>query len=343
MDIRDLDRKLREMNPSEERLDKISRYTENKRYNAELEKYFSNKVMKNTWTINNSKLMETSEDIAIHKHDRFVKFNKHKHDYIELVFVYSGVIRQNVDNKFIEVKKGEILILDMNVEHSIEESGEDDIAINVLIKKEFFDWIFMQQIAYNDLMSNFIVKALYEKNKFKQFLYFKTSKNQKVWNFMIDILMEYYEKKNGMKTAIKAYIMLLFNELLRYYNRYLPNSVLYKIDSSIYVEIMEYMASDHGNANLRDLAEHFNYNTDYMGKLVKKVTGKTFKELQRHMKIERAKYLLEKSDTSILNIVLKVGYSNLSYFYKQFKEDTGITPDEYRKSKINSNRKNKLK
>ncbi|HBC97557.1 MAG TPA: AraC family transcriptional regulator [Clostridium sp.] len=331
MDIGDLDKKLREMSPSEKKLRKLSKYKKDKNYSKRLEGYFSNETGDNSWVINNSKLMKKSEDISIHKHDRFTRFDKHKHDYLELVFVYSGSIRQIVDDKSIEMKKGEILIMDMNVEHSIEESGENDIAINVLIKKEFFDWVFMNQIADNDLMSNFIVKSLYEKDKFKRFLYFKTSDNKKVWDFMINILMEYYDNKTGMKTAIRAYMILLFNELLRDYNRYLPNNIIYKIDSSATVEIMKYIGNDYRNIVLKDLAEHFNYSTDYMGKLVKKITGKTFNELRRDIRMRRAKYLLKNSNMSISDVISRVGYSNLSYFYKQFREDTGITPDEYRK------------
>jgi YesN/AraC family two-component response regulator len=331
VDIGDLDKKLREMSPSEKKLRKLSKYKKDKNYSKRLEGYFSNETGDNSWVINNSKLMKKSEDISIHKHDRFTRFDKHKHDYLELVFVYSGSIRQIVDDKSIEMKKGEILIMDMNVEHSIEESGENDIAINVLIKKEFFDWVFMNQIADNDLMSNFIVKSLYEKDKFKRFLYFKTSDNKKVWDFMINILMEYYDNKTGMKTAIRAYMILLFNELLRDYNRYLPNNIIYKIDSSATVEIMKYIGNDYRNIVLKDLAEHFNYSTDYMGKLVKKITGKTFNELRRDIRMRRAKYLLKNSNMSISDVISRVGYSNLSYFYKQFREDTGITPDEYRK------------
>ncbi|WP_294183798.1 AraC family transcriptional regulator [uncultured Clostridium sp.] len=331
MNIGDLDKKLREMSPSEKKLRKLSKYKKDKNYSKRLEGYFSNETGDNSWVINNSKLMKKSEDISIHKHDRFTRFDKHKHDYLELVFVYSGSIRQIVDDKSIEMKKGEILIMDMNVEHSIEESVENDIAINVLIKKEFFDWVFMNQIADNDLMSNFIVKSLYEKDKFKRFLYFKTSDNKKVWDFMINILMEYYDNKTGMKTAIRAYMILLFNELLRDYNRYLPNNIIYKIDSSATVEIMKYIGNDYRNIVLKDLAEHFNYSTDYMGKLVKKITGKTFNELRRNIRMRRAKYLLKNSNMSISDVISRVGYSNLSYFYKQFREDTGITPDEYRK------------
>lgn len=331
MNIKELDKELRKMSSSEKELQTISKYKEDKSYNVKLEKYFSDKIKKDQWIINNDKLMEKSQDVAIHKHDRFVKFNNHKHDYIEMMFVYSGSIKQKIEGKNVDIKKGEIILMDMNVEHSIEEAGENDIAINMLIKKEFFDWVFMNEIADNDLISNFIVKALYEKNKFKQFLYFRTSENKKVWKFMIEILVEYYENKNGMDTAVRAYIILLFNELLRDYNKYLPNNIVYKIESNVAVEIMNYIGDNYKNVSLKTLAEHFNYSTDYMGKLVKKVTGKNLTELERNIKIDHARYLLKNTNSSVSDIILKVGYSNLSYFYKQFRDKTGITPDEYRK------------
>ncbi|MCI1946409.1 MAG: AraC family transcriptional regulator [Clostridium luticellarii] len=331
MDIEELDRKLRELSHSEMALKKLSKYKVDKNYNAQFKKHFSNKIVKNYWVINNSKLMKKSEDISIHKHDRFVEFKSHKHDYLEMMFVYSGSIKQIIEGENIEIKKGEILLMDMNVEHSIKEAKEDDIAVNILIKKEFFNWVFMNQIADNDLISSFIVKSLYEKNKFKQFLYFQTSDNKRIWSFVINILIEYYEKRNGMETAIRSYIVLIFNELLRHYNEYLPSNVVYKIDSSISLEIVNYIQQNYENVTLKTLAEHFNYSTDYMGKLIKKIMGDTLTGLQRKIKLDHAKYLLKNSNFSVSDIISKVGYSNLSYFYRQFKEDTGVTPDEYRK------------
>ncbi len=97
--------------------------------------YFSNENPTDAWIINSDKLMEEGEVIAIHKHDRFVTFDKHRHDYLEMIFVYSGAIRQSIEGKDLTINKGEIFLLDMNMEHSIYEAGEDDIAINILIKK----------------------------------------------------------------------------------------------------------------------------------------------------------------------------------------------------------------
>jgi len=331
MDIMELDEKLKQLNDIEKKIYSLYNTNLNANLNIELKEHFSSKVKNDLWVINNEKLMNETEVISIHKHDRFIKFDKHKHDYLEMMFVYSGEIKQEIEGVKLVIQKGEILLLDMNVEHSIEMAGISDIAINVLIKKEFFDWVFMSQIADNDLISNFIVEALYGKNKFKQYIHFKTSENDKVCNFMLQILMEYYDKKNGMETAIRAYIMLLFNELLRDYKKYLSSEIVSKIDSTISTEILNYIKSNYKDITLRDMADHFSYNPDYIGKLVKKTLGKTLTELVKEKKIKQAEFLLSSTKMSVIDVISEVGYSNVSYFYRQFKEQVGVTPDEYRK------------
>lgn len=329
MKLKELHEKLRQLNDIEKELLNLSKAGSRK--SEKLKNYFSNNLINGHWVINNEKLMKPSEVIAIHRHDRFTRFDKHKHDFLEMTFVCSGSIHQTIEGENLEIKKGEIILLDMNVEHSIEEAEVDDIAINVLIKKEFFDWMFLSQIAYNDLISNFVVKALYGKGDIKQYIHFKTSENDRVWDFMLQILAEYYEERNGMETAIRAYMLLLFNELLRDYEKYLSSKMVYKIDSTIATEMINYINSNYKDLNLKAMSEHFNYNPDYIGKLVKKTTGKNLKDLVKEQRMRQAEYLLKNSDMAIVDIVSEVGYSNVTYFYKQFKEEFGITPDEYRK------------
>jgi AraC family transcriptional regulator, dual regulator of chb operon len=331
MNILELEEKLKQFNDIENELYSLSSNENNKESNIKLKEIFSKRLQKDYWVINNEKLMKESEVISIHKHDRFLKFDKHKHDFLEMMFVYSGSIHQEIEGQKVEISKGEIILLDMNVEHSIEKALDNDIAINILIKKEFFDWIFMRQIAYNDLISNFVVKALYNKGEFKQYIHFKTSENDKVWNFMIQILMEYYDQRSGMETAIRAYMLLLFNELLRDYEKYLSAQMVYKIDTTVSLEMINYINSHYKDLNLKSMAEHFNYNPDYIGKLVKKTTGKNLKDLVKEQRIKQAEYLLKNTDMAVVDIVSEVGYSNVSYFYKQFRDGLGITPDEYRR------------
>ena len=50
-----------------------------------------------------------------------------------------------------------------------------------------------------------------------------------------------------------------------------------------------------------------------------------------HERIEAAKLMLLKTDHSISEIAKDCGFQNISYFSKQFRTFTGMTPREYRK------------
>lgn len=292
---------------------------------------FSNAPNQKNWTIHSEKLMEEGEDIAIHKHDRFVPFAQHSHDYIELMYVYDGSVIHHIHDKVIELNKGEILLLDMNIEHSIEAAKEGDIAINILIRKEFFDWYFIKQIAYHDLISNFVLNALYGKNNEKAYIHFHTAANENIQEFALRIMQEFFENRNGYQTAIRAFMLLLFNELIRDYQKYMSERMVQRIDASIVVEILEYIDQNYKTVTLKDLADFFNYSPDYIGKQIKKHTGKTLKDLLREKKLRQAGLLLKDTEITIMELLDEIGYSNVSYFYKQFREEYGTTPDDYRK------------
>lgn len=322
MNQQELDLKLRQFNDFELSVQQIEKKA--------LKEAFSLGVHQNEWIISNEKLMQASEVISIHKHDRFVRFDKHAHDYLEMMFVYSGQISHVIEGEALTLNKGEILMLDMTVAHSIEEASEDDIAINILIKKEFFDWFFMRQMGHNDLISNFVVKALYGNGETKQYIHFKTAENDSIWGLMMQLLREYYESRDGMETAIRAYMMLLFTELFRDYKKYMTKPMVHQLESTISAEILRYIHDNYQTMTLNDMAVHFNYSPDYLGKLIKKITKQSLTELIRIKKLEQAAYLLDNTQMSIMDILAEIGYSNASYFYKQFKNEYNETPDSYR-------------
>lgn len=77
------------------------------------------------------------------------------------------------------------------------------------------------------------------------------------------------------------------------------------------------------------IAEEAHLNADYMTKLFKKETGLTIKEYMVKKRMEKAKDLLQTSDGSVSDIALEVGYSNLSYFIRQFRMYYGVTPKQF--------------
>lgn len=323
MDREALNRQLRQLNTFERELKSLDPKSVKHR--------FSDSDVEEQWRINNAKIMTEDEDIAIHKHDRFISFEKHSHDYIEMMFIYSGEIVHHVEGKEIHQNAGELLLFDMNVEHSIEAAGEEDIAVNILIKKEFFDAFFLKQIAYNDVITSFVINAIYDQSGERQYMYFHTQGDQVIWDLCLNILSEFYDRRNGMETAIKGYMLLLFNELFRDYQKYLTRRVVEKIDNAIILDIRSYIEENYKTLSLKSMASHFNYNSDYLGKQIKKLTGMNLRDWVKDKKLEEAARLLRHTKMSMLEILEEVNYSNMSYFYKQFKHKYEETPDEYRK------------
>ncbi len=82
---------------------------------------------------------------------------------------------------------------------------------------------------------------------------------------------------------------------------------------------------------LQDLANIFHYNPKYLGRLFKKEMGIPLHEYVSEKRLERAKELIENSSFSITQIAMKVGFSNITYFNRVFKNKYGRSPRSFRK------------
>ena len=84
--------------------------------------------------------------------------------------------------------------------------------------------------------------------------------------------------------------------------------------------------------NLNSMCQHFGYDSSYTSKLIKKYSGKTFKQLVMDERMQVASILLKNNDMPIYDIAREVGFNNLTSFYKKFEEYNHCTPQEYRKN-----------
>jgi len=86
----------------------------------------------------------------------------------------------------------------------------------------------------------------------------------------------------------------------------------------------------HENIRLSKLAEVFNYNGAYLGKLFKDFTGEYFNTYLDRIRIENGKRLLLEGH-KVYEVAERVGYSNVDYFHSKFKNYVGVSPSVYRK------------
>jgi two-component system response regulator YesN len=79
-------------------------------------------------------------------------------------------------------------------------------------------------------------------------------------------------------------------------------------------------------------AKEINLNPSYLSRIFKEETHSTFSEYLNQIRIEAGRKLLESGQYSIKQISSQVGFSTYNYFFKVFKETTGMTPHVYANS-----------
>lgn len=97
-----------------------------------------------------------------------------------------------------------------------------------------------------------------------------------------------------------------------------------KIKNYIREHIMEQIS-------VQQLAEYVNFSQAHLMKTFKCQTGISVLQCITCERMDAAKELLKRSDLSVSEVSMTVGYDNYSYFIKMFKRETGLTPMQYRK------------
>lgn len=285
---------------------------------------------KAAFVIEAEQFMTSLDKLIVYKPDRYEVVGPHKHDYIELCYVWSGECGQEIEGKKIIIRQGDVCIFDTQAIHSVDACGEKDILINILMKKEFFDAAFLSRMTKQGIVSNFLVEAVTKSRQRKHYLYFQSHKNPRVCEIMENILLEQYNQDLGMNEILESYVIILFTELLRTWrdDSKERDSVSHNVQV---LELLAYIEENYENCTLQEMGKKFGMHGNYLTALLKEKTGRSFVEHIQEQKLKKARTLLKNTDISITELIPMCGYNNLNFFYKKFKETEGCTPAQYRK------------
>ncbi|MGM7722683.1 AraC family transcriptional regulator [Metabacillus sp. Hm71] len=271
--------------------------------------------------------------VYISKHHRFADMPLHMHTFIEMNYVYSGECRQLLNGKEVKLTQGQICLLDKDVPHCIPELGENDILVNIIMKKETFSTAFLGQLSNKGIVSSFLANAVSENQRHDRYILFHTENHENLQLIIRNMLCEYFDPQDYSMELVSYYMPILFTELMRVYTLDKNFELAKSSGKTNIIEILQYIEEHYKDCTLTSLAETFNFNANYLGNMLKERTGKTFLELVQTQRMINAESLLTNTDKSIDEIAFQVGYDSLSFFYRKFKELYGETPSRYRKNK----------
>ena len=281
-------------------------------------------------------LLKRGQLITVRPHSRFVDFPEHRHNYVEIMYVAQGSITHFIEGKELVLHKGDVLMLNQQVVHSIKRADYQDIGINFIALPEFFE-VPLSMLGGENVLARFVTSVFRQKDPVSHYLLFRLQENEQVENLMenmVESMLHGYANED----IINQYSMgIVFLYLLNHLENLSHNSSMdYK--ETVVQAVLGYINSDCKNASLMRIAEDTHQSITALSKLIKQKTGYNFKELLQRKRFQMAIHLLCDTKLSIEEIALDVGYENQSYFFRQFKERYGMTPHKYRKEKLNKKR-----
>lgn len=288
---------------------------------------------KEDFTIVSEKMLAGGRRMDMRVHTRFVEFPKHKHDYIEIIYMCSGKTAHwiNEDTRIV-LGEGELLFLNQHAFHAIDAAGENDIAINFMILPEFFDVAFSMLKGESELR-NFIIGSLMQDTGRADYLHFKVADVLPVQNLVENMVWSLLMEQGHGRNIDQTTMGLLFLYLMNYTEKIEQHNEAQR-ESMLVMTALRYIEDNYCHASLTGLADELGMSLSQLSRLIKQNTGSTFKELLQKKRLNKAVQLLVETKLSVSDIIAGVGYDNASYFFRIFKERYGMSPKEYRSGRV---------
>ena len=274
------------------------------------------------------KLLKKGKLIQVRPHTRFVRFPKHRHNYVEVIYMCQGSTTHIVDGDEVVLEEGDLLFLNQNAVQEILPAREEDIAVNFIILPEFFNMAFSMMGEEENMLKEFLVGTLCGKNEMTSYLYFHVADILPIQNLVENMVWTIFYDLSNKRSCNQITMGLLLLMLLNHMDKMETGSS--RFDKELTGVVLSYVEEHYKNGSLSELEEMLGYDVYWLSREIKKRTGKTYKELLQAKRMNQALYLLNSSTLPILDIIESVGYDNTSYFYRKFKEKYGMSPKEYR-------------
>ena len=268
--------------------------------------------------------------IVIKKNDRYTSVPPHFHDYIELSYMFSGTCKQTINGKDILLKQGDMSMIDTNTVHSISRTGEQDLMFNIIIRKDVFTHSFLEGLSTGSSLTQFLLNAISNDNNQVNYLVFNTSSSERLKTLLFELAYEYCFPSEVSEEISEVLFKAIVIDMITMIDQKLIIKELNRTNALV-VSALAYIDNNYLTCSLEDTAQYVGANAAYLTTLIKKHMGKSCMELIVEKRMHHAADLLLKTSLPVESIITDCGYSNLSYFYKKFKQYFHCHPSEFRK------------
>lgn len=278
--------------------------------------------------IMSNKLLDRGKLITVRPHTRFIHFPEHTHDFVEMVYMCQGTTTHIVNGTRIVLQEGELLLMGQNTTQEICRADHGDLAVNFIIRPEFFQDTIPYLGENETPLNRFLVNCLC-RGQDDQFLHFRVADVLPIQHLMENLLWNFLSETQNRREIDQMTIALLFMQLINHTDRLCYTSQ----EQEAVFQVLRYIEGNYVNGSLNEIADQLHYNASRLSREIKHRTGKNFIDLIQDKRLSQAAWLVKNTNLRISDIAVSVGYENISYFHRIFAAKFGISPKKYRDCK----------
>ncbi|HBN86211.1 MAG TPA: AraC family transcriptional regulator [Clostridiales bacterium] len=269
---------------------------------------------------------------------RFRK-NLHRHEYVQIEYISKGRVRHYINDNYFELVQGDIFVIPPYVPHRFADVQDEESEI---IELEFMPQYINEKFSPEETSDTFFDFAYLEpflvsENKIKPRLNLSGKVRDDVESILNEMITEYRGMDDDFELMFKSLLLKILILLSREYKKsdaeIQDHNVLLDRHKENLIAARDYIDKNYlFDIKAEDAAKIAMVSGSYFRYLFKNLTNKTFTEYVNYLRIKKASELLIKNYTdSVYDICFSVGFNNINYFNRLFKQQTGLSPLQYRK------------
>ena len=261
--------------------------------------------------------------------EKQVDTDLHKHDFIELVLILSGHGDHELGETSQSVRTGDVFVIPRNCCHRYKNSSHDLSVINILFIPEFLSLPLLDVTLLPGYEALYLGKNECSDDPYP-FFHVEDEDFSFLRRLAIELNFESETRSSGYRFNMLGIFMILLGRLARICSQiYGSNKKNYRPTADVISYLNRHFKK---KINIVKLCSIAGMSKASLMRNFARTTGTTPLQYQMRLRITEAIILVRSTDKRLSEIAFETGFSDSHYFGRQFKQITGYSPGEYRKT-----------
>ena len=251
--------------------------------------------------------------------------NLHTHTgFFELTVIThgSGIISAN--NASVSVEQGDIFVSFPYDTHSIE--ADEHVGMNYM----FFAFFLNDPALLSDMEKISVGRSRTDE---------RIIRSNTATSLLSSAIAEMGKERLHRRAYLEALFLQIVIHVIRAFNKQEPAVFAPGRQEELCYQVMDYINTHiYSIGSLTEIAELFRYDYTYLSKIFTKTTSQSISEYYRQRRLEVARALIHEGALNLSEIAERLQYSSIYSFSKAFKNQYGLSPRDYKKANLNTDK-----